>query len=173
MGRLKYIIIAVPVLAALAAAFFLLRPLLGGQSAPEEATAQGAAAQIAVETVTVARGETSVSVPIYLSDNPGVAGVRISVEYDNALVLTKIARGSALETLEFTPGGDLSANPIRMLWDGLENDSTNGELAVLTFLVPETAGEYGITLACEAGDFCNSATDDVTVALTNGAICVK
>ena len=104
---------------------------------------------ISADNVTVTRGK-SVSVPIIMSNNPGLTSMRLEVAYD--------ARWLTLESV--TDGGLLGSNtnspeygsPYRLLWDNseaTENITANGTLAELNFLVAEDApeGSYIIKLS--------------------------
>ena len=135
-------------------------------------TATVAATSFTAETKTVDAGTDSVTVEISLADNEGLAGALLSVSYDSALTLTAVNGGTALSTLQFTAGGDLTEKPFKLLWDGLEADSTNGTVAVLTFSVPETAGEYAIELSGNDVDFYDGTLTLAPVTLTGGKITV-
>ena len=53
---------------------------------------------MAVDTMTVSPGQT-VEVPIRLSGNTGLAGIRLTISYSQSLTLTQITKGEALSTL--------------------------------------------------------------------------
>lgn len=134
-------------------------------------TAVSTSSSITADTVAATSGQ-SVSVPLRISGNTGTCGATLSVHYDSRLVLTNAEKGSALSTLAMTKSGDLSANPIKLVWDGLEADSTNGIIATLTFDVPQGDGTYDITLSYDEGDIVDGELQPVAVRTVNGQIAV-
>lgn len=128
---------------------------------------------ITAEAGTVDTASKTAVVTLSLAGNTGLAGALISVKYDSALKLTKIESGDALSSLTFTPGGDLAANPVNLLWDGQDADASNGKIAVLTFSMPERAGEYSVSLSGDAGNFFDNDMNDVAVALNGCSIRVE
>lgn len=127
---------------------------------------------IAVESKAVPLGTESVTLSVSISENPGLAGMMISLQYDPALRLTKVEKGTALSKLAFTPGGDLSANPFKLLWDALEADSGNGEFLRLTFALPKVAGRYSVTPTMRKGETFDNNMNDVVPILTPAVITV-
>ena len=125
---------------------------------------------ISAERKSVDAGEQNVSIALTLSGNSGIAGAMVFVQYDSALTLTKVERGSALVGLAFTAGGDLTANPIRLIWDGLDADNTNGTLATLIFTVPQRPGTYQIRPTIQKGDLYDGELNDISVTLASGEI---
>lgn len=115
----------------------------------------------------------SVTVPVILSGNTGLAGSLIQITYDPALKLTDVKAGDALKSLTLTPGGDLSANPFNLLWDGQDADNTSGTIAYLTFSVPKEAGSYSISLSGAPGNFYDNDLNDVAVSFVEGFITVE
>jgi len=135
--------------------------------------ASAAGTTLTVDTVSVNVGDavTSVDVPIILSGNSGICGMSFRVSYDTALTLTALTVGDALSTLDYTKPKTLDANPLKLLWDGVDNDYDNGEVIVLTFDVPTNkSGEYAISLSYDAGDIYNGDMDDVDVSCVAGKI---
>lgn len=130
-------------------------------------------------TLTVASviGEpgTDVDIAIGLSGNEtGIAGMMISVLYDENLVLKSVTRGTALSTLDFTKPGNLSANPVNIGFDGMDGDSTNGTVATLTFTVPKDAeGNYEVNISYSVGNIYDGDLNDIYVNIVNGGINVE
>lgn len=125
--------------------------------------------EINIGDVTAMGGET-VDVPITLSGNSGICGANIVISYDKSLQLTGITKGSALPSLSMTKPGDMTSNPFTIVWDGMEADSTNGTIAVLTFKTPSNAGKYSINVSYDEGDIVDGTLSPVSVTLKNGSI---
>lgn len=138
------------------------------------ASAAGIALTVGTVSVDAGGATTSVEVPIVLSGNSGICGMSFSVSYDSALTLAELTVGDALSTLDYTKPKSLSANPLKLLWDGVDNDYSNGEILVMTFEVPtDAAGEYAISLSYDTGDIYNGDMDDIDVSCVAGKIVVK
>ena len=147
--------------------FFVLRPTLTLGKTPGKAT-------VTAENG-VARPGGKATVQVNLSDNTGIAGALMSLHYDPALTLQSIETGNSLQELHFTPPGDLTANPVSLLWDGMEADATNGTILTLTFGVPSgtKTGSYDVALSCGDGDVYDGDMDDVGVYFVSGKVKVK
>lgn len=127
---------------------------------------------ITVGNITAQNGET-VTVPVTLSGNSGIAGAVIKISYDSRLTLTGVAKGSALSGLSFTPPAKMTSNPITLLWDGIEADSTNGVIANLTFTVPSDGeGLFSVNASYDVGGIYDNNLNDVDVVITNGGVTV-
>ncbi len=125
------------------------------------------------QTITQGEGSESVVIPVTLSGNTGVAAMLLSISYDEGLTLTSAIEGTALEKLTFTPGGDLTANPVKMLWDGAESDATNGVILNLTFNVPKAEiRDYEISVSYSTEDIIDADESNVTANVTSGTISV-
>ena len=97
-------------------------------------------------TVEQGTGTETVEIPLTLVDNPGIAGMTVTVSYDAGLVLTGVKAGDALSGLTFTKPGNLASNPVNLVWDGMEAVDDSGQIATLTFAVPKgTAKVYTVT----------------------------
>ena len=126
--------------------------------------------KITVSKVSVNAGE-DVEIPIILSGNTGIAGMAISVSYNNNLTLKSISRGNALSTLAYTPPGDLTANPVNLVFDGLEEDNTDGTIATLTFTAPtNVTGTFDVNVSYEVGSIYDGDLNDLDVTIINGSV---
>ena len=102
-----------------------------------------------VDAVKQGVGTAEVEVPIEVSGNTGILGMKLEIAFDEGLTLKGIERGEALDTLEFTAPRDLPEdNAVSLLWDGeTGTDTSNGTIAVLTFEVSkETVKDYAIEI---------------------------
>lgn len=129
-------------------------------------------AEISVGNVKAKIG-SEIKVPINISDNPGICGAALSVSYDKSLKLSGISYGEALTSLTMTRPGNLLSNPIKIIWDGLEADNTNGSIAILSFITPNEAGQYNISVAYEQGDIVDGNLDPIKINTKSGTITVE
>lgn len=129
---------------------------------------------LTVENIEATPGSI-VDVAVNLSGNEvGILGMMISVSYDEGLTLKSAVEGTALSTLDFTPGKVITANPINLAWDGLDADKTNGTIAVLTFEVSDSAlGKCNINLSYDIGNIYDNDYNDIDVEIVNGCINVS
>ncbi len=132
---------------------------------------EGSMPQVSVGNVVVDCGQ-NVEVPMYLSENPGICGMTLEVTYDTSLTLLHIKNGEALSSLTMTEPGDLLSNPIRVMFDGVEQDTSNGVFAILTFLAPQTEGIYNINICYNEGDIVNGDLKALDVRSKNGSVTV-
>ena len=128
---------------------------------------------ITVSNATAKAGDT-IDIAVELSNNSNIAGMLLKLSYDNNLELKKITKGDTLDTLTFTPPADLSKNSITLLWDGVESDSSNGTILILTFAIKDTAekGTYNVSLNYNQGDIYDNDLNDIDVRIENGNITV-
>ena len=127
---------------------------------------------ISVDKV-VAGEESSVRVPVKIMNNEGLVGATITIEYDQALTLQSIDSGDAFSSLTMTKPGDLTEKKINIVWDGMEEDSSNGVIAVLNFSKPKKAGSYDVKISYEDGGIIDGNLQPVEVTMYNGSITVK
>ncbi len=118
-------------------------------------------AKLFMENKQAALGET-IEMPIYLSGNPGIVAVKISIAYDSrALTLKGVRNGTVFTDTQAHFGNDLSLQPYTMYWEDAlarQNNNSNGILAILEFEVLQSApsGDAEIVL-----DYELSSTFDV------------
>lgn len=122
-----------------------------------------------VDCVIAEAGE-SIDVPIRISNNTGICGATISISYDEKLVLTGIESGNAFSSMTLTKPGKLSANPVKLVWDSMDADYTNGIIAVLTFTAPKETGLYNISVSYEDGDVVDGDLNPVELNIVNGIV---
>ncbi|MBQ7983295.1 MAG: hypothetical protein IJ302_06985, partial [Clostridia bacterium] len=137
-------------------------------------SAADGAGVISAAAIEAAPGET-VSLPIVITDNPGIAIVRLSAAYDAALTF-----GGTTDT-GLIPGGlhEVTAqNPVVLYWNNHlaeENVTSDGTLAELVFTVPanaEIGTVYPVTLTADASDILDADAEPVSAALAAGSITV-
>jgi len=124
-------------------------------------------ATITLSDKKVSSGDT-VQISVKISNNSGIANMRLSLQYDNSVMtLTDVQEGQALSSLDYIttdPDTELgySITPFMLMWDGLDNDSSSGTLAVLTFKIADNApkGSYIVTFNYGLGDISYRVGDD-------------
>lgn len=105
---------------------------------------------LTVSQATVEAGE-SFDVKITISNNPGIAFMRLSVQYDkSALTLVGVKDGGILGNAVHSP--DLAPHPYVLFWNNgtaVSDFKGNGTIVTLTFKVDASAAakEYPITLS--------------------------
>ncbi|MBE6536282.1 MAG: hypothetical protein E7677_06685 [Ruminococcaceae bacterium] len=96
-----------------------------------------------------------VTVDISISENKGVLGALLTLNYNEKLTLVKAEAGSAWSKLNLTKPSEYK-NSCSFVWDGLyESDSENGTVLTLTFLISNEANagdSYDISAECDAYD---------------------
>ena len=82
-----------------------------------------------------------INLDVDISDNPGILGMTLEVNYDSRLVLTGVANGEATQALAMTKPGSFTPG-CRIHWDAYDIDEAsvkNGTVATLAFKVAEGA----------------------------------
>ena len=115
-------------------------------------------------------GQT-VSVELNTVINPGIAGMRVTVGYDPAVLTLIDAQGKDFAGVEFGP----LTNPLSVTWlDAInENNTTVGTVAVLTFKIAAnaTAGAYPLSIGVvDEKDIFDAELKPVNFAMADGAI---
>ena len=113
-----------------------------------------------------------VSLPIELSGNTGIEAMQLYVEYDSALILTGVEKGSALSTLTYNQSGNKEIYPFILMWNGMSEDSSNGTLATLKFTVPNKEGKYNVRVYSKSGMIYDHNLNDIGVEFVDGVVSV-
>lgn len=135
--------------------------------------AQTETAIISVERVIADKDELdgTVMVELSITNNPGIAGLQFQLTYDGGIELTKVEKGEALPDLDLTTAKTLES-PVNIGLDGLDEDSSNGVFAILTFTVPETVSSYSLNISIEPEDIYDFDLENVPVKIENGFIVI-
>ena len=131
-------------------------------------------------TIVGEKGKT-VSIPVSINDNPGIAGFNLEVKYDKSIMTpVSIEKGSVFSggTLNsnISQGGDLSRlDYVTAYWSNPSNVTSDGEMFIIKFMLNKSAdeGEYPVTISYNKGDITNQALDDVMVNVVNGSVKVS
>ena len=121
----------------------------------------------------LAQAGESVTVKVYVENNPGILNALLTLSFDERLVLSSIEQGTALSSLDFTPPGRKNT-PCNFLWDAIEEvDSSNGVILLLTFEIPADADPgtvYSLDLSYAYGDIADGDLNSVECKIINGTI---
>ena len=132
-------------------------------------------AKIAVGTASASPGGT-VSIPVTISENPGLGAASFTVSYDKTvLTLDSIEKGAVLSTGSFSPS--LNTNAVQWYLSTTQNVTTNGTMFTLNFTVNQGAAEgaYPVALAFMDNDpdnLTDAAGTTVPATLTAGSVTV-
>lgn len=144
--------------------------------APVKIQAATQNATLTVDEAKAVNGDT-VEVKAKITNNPGIMGAVIKVEYDDGLELIDSKSGDAFAGMSMTkPGKYVSA--CKFVWDamGMSSDSVkDGDALVLSFKVSDTVEvgtELGIRLSYADGDVIDSNLNPVNLTIENGKITV-
>lgn len=126
--------------------------------------------ELKVDNVTASGNDETIDVPIKISKNLGICGMTLTINYDEKLTLKEINSGEALTSLQMTKPKDIRLHPLKLLWDGIEADKSNGCIVNLKFYNPGIAGTYEIAISYTEGDITEGDLNPIDVAITNGKI---
>jgi hypothetical protein len=131
----------------------------------------GDCAQVSMSDASGKPGST-VTISINLKNNPGIAYMQLEIAYDENLQLNSVTNQEIMKGT-FITSKELTTNPQVLLWTNAQNSEGDGEIAVLTFTVLESApdGQYSITVQCN--EAFNEAMEDVPVQTSGSIVKVK
>lgn len=127
------------------------------------------------------KGET-ISYPIMIENNSGIAAIKFSVGCENADI--KPVAGSDGKSLEFKTGeafaagnafGAVTETGGQIVWFNIKNIKKDGELFVVSFKIAETVanGKYTVNLGYSQIDTIDQKENPVKFNVTAGSITVK
>lgn len=138
------------------------------------ATAQ-ADAVIRVEE-TFGKVNETVSVDIFIENNPGIIGITLKLEYDESLLtLTEIKNGDALGYMTFTAPKVLKSGCI-LPWDAesvSDEEIKDGAIATLVFKIAEDAeleSMADISVSYDEGAIIDKNMKPISIETVNGSI---
>ena len=140
-------------------------------AAAEEPAAPGAI--IYAESTYCVIGKT-VEVDICILNNPGVAGAKFSVSFDEGLTLVGASTDDGVfAALDYTAPNALQ-NGAPFNWDSLDAVATeDGKIITLTFEAAENLtkdDELAVTVSYKYGDIYDSALDSIAVTMVGGTL---
>lgn len=119
--------------------------------------------------------DSTTTVELNISNNPGIAGAILTVSYDEKLTLLEAQSGEAFSALDFTPSGTY-ASPCKFSWDSLDASATDdGAILILSFKVAANADQNAklpVKVTYNNGDIFDADMNDVNVDIDNGYIAI-
>lgn len=117
-----------------------------------------ATASVKVGSVTANSGE-NVTIPVYLSNNTGIAGFTFTVKYQDGIKLTEIKAGDLLSSGIFESNVETG----KVTWFDSKNINDDGILLYLTFEIGSTSGSFAITVELANGALSNFVDENYSV----------
>lgn len=130
---------------------------------------------ITIDNATVKPGDTF-EVPVKLSNNPGIASLKLKIEYDSSLLtLDKVEYNSAMGGSSQAP--QKLASPLTLNWyDGSKNYNGDCTFATLTFTATSTLTESttaSFTITYDDNNIYNILEENLGLILNIGDITIK
>lgn len=116
----------------------------------------------------------TVDVDICILQNPGIAGAKFSVSFDEGLTLIAAdEKGGVFEALDYTAPKNL-VNSCPFNWDTLDQvASEDGRIMTLTFAVADNAvagDQFDINISYQYGDIYDSDLNSLSVTMVGGVL---
>lgn len=106
-------------------------------------------------------------VPIYLSDNPGIMGYKVSIEYPKGVEIKSISRGTLCQSGNFnTSLENHSENKIDIVWNNTENISEDGSLFIVSLKAGKETINKELKISYSKDDTFNEEWQDVALFCT-------
>lgn len=132
-------------------------------------------ASIIVDKLKAHQGGT-VTVPIRIQNNPGLAALSLNLIYDKSqLNLLSVEDGKILGASTFITSEDLTRIPYILSWDDnlLVDNTENGILANLEFAVLAESGKADVTIIVNQKSTINAKLEEVVFSVVNGAVRIE
>lgn len=144
--------------------------------------AEDSGAKLVFDQKQAVSGET-VSIDLFLENNPGIAAATFKILYDGDIltlnsVTFNIAFGGDFDeigSLGSSVAGSENLKAVSISWSSLDDISTSDKFLTLNFSVNENVEKDSvatITAMVSPGDFCNINEDDVVFEIEQGAVIV-
>lgn len=133
----------------------------------------GASAALKIDSVKAQAGQ-EVTVPVYIENNPGFSGTKITISYDKNLKVISVEKGNVLNYGNFVQNADNSAdNSFDVVWNSNIENKASGVMFTVTFKLPDNAaGDYNIKITYDKDNTFNAKYDDVTFDCGSAVISV-
>ncbi len=120
---------------------------------------------------TMAKAGGTFTVALQAVNNPGIASVKLTVNYDSDILIFDSANTGEFDGAVIE---ELMNGSVEICWnsDGNTNNTTDGTIVYLTFKVKENAdiGSTEIRVSYDYEDVCNSGHNDVAFDTVNGIV---
>lgn len=133
----------------------------------------GASAALKIDSIKAQAGQ-EVTMPVYIENNPGFSGTKITVSYDENLKVISVEKGNVLNYGNFVQNADNSAdNSFDVVWNSSIENKANGVMFTVTFKLPDNAaGDYNVKINFDKDNTFNAKYDDVTFDCGSAVISV-
>lgn len=133
----------------------------------------GASAALKIDSIKAQAGQ-EVTMPVYIENNPGFSGTKITVSYDENLKVISVENGNVLNYGNFVQNADNSAdNSFDVVWNSSIENKANGVMFTVTFKLPDNAaGDYTVKITYDKDNTFNAKYDDVTFDCGSAVISV-
>ena len=133
----------------------------------------GASAALKIDSIKAQAGQ-EVTMPVYIENNPGFSGTKITVSYDENLKVISVEKGNVLNYGNFVQNADNSAdNSFDVVWNSSIENKANGVMFTVTFKLPDNAaGDYTVKITYDKDNTFNAKYDDVTFDCGSAVISV-
>lgn len=124
---------------------------------------------ITVGSVSASAGKT-VSIPVNISGNSGIAGMALEFNIPSGMKLNSITAGDVLKDGAFTQNGNI------ITWYTTDNVYRDGVILKLNVTVPESSGSYTVRAALKDGkasNLSNESSNSVGVSFEAGTVNVS
>lgn len=133
----------------------------------------GASAALKIDSIKAQAGQ-EVTMPVYIENNSGFSGTKITVSYDENLKVISVEKGNVLNYGNFVQNADNSAdNSFDVVWNSSIENKANGVMFTVTFKLPDNAaGDYTVKITYDKDNTFNAKYDDVTFDCGSAVISV-
>ncbi len=133
----------------------------------------GASAALKIDSIKAQAGQ-EVTMPVYIENNSGFSGTKITVSYDKNLKVISVEKGNVLNYGNFVQNADNSAdNSFDVVWNSSIENKANGVMFTVTFKLPDNAaGDYNVKITYDKDNTFNAKYDDVTFDCGSAVISV-
>lgn len=132
-----------------------------------------ASASVKIDSVDAYAGQ-EVALPVYIENNPGLSGTKITVNYDKSLQVISVEKGKVFSSGNFVQNADNStAGSFDIVWNSSVESKENGVIFTVTFKLPNNAsGDYNINISYDKDNTFNARYEDVTLDCDSAVISV-
>lgn len=122
----------------------------------------GVSAALKMDSIKAQAGQ-EVVMPVYIENNPGFSGTKITISYDKNLKVLSVENGNVFNYGNFVQNADNSeGNSFDVVWNSNIENKANGVMFTVMFKLPDNAaGDYNIKITYDKDNTFNAKYDDV------------